>query len=114
MDPSLTKVCSNCKEVKNLGEFYSCKTSIDKKQGVCIKCWRDRVKKNLQAHDLAAKGLAPKAPYMLAKEEKERNLIAGLKKCNRCGVLHPLDFFYLDKRNSDGKLGYVRNVGTRR
>ena len=79
MDPSLTKVCSNCKEVKNLGEFYSCKTSIDKKTGGLYKVLERSGKEKSPGSRFSCEGASSQSPLYVGKRRKRKESYSRTK-----------------------------------
>jgi hypothetical protein len=43
-----TKICRKCGEVKELGEFYSCESNLDGRQGACKECTKKEANKRYQ------------------------------------------------------------------
>ena len=86
------KVCAKCKQWKPLEEYYKDKTKKDGRESRCKGCKSEDEKQRR----------SKKHPKKI-KEVRE-----GKKKCTQCGVWKPLEEYYKDKRNKDGRQSKCR------
>lgn len=103
-NPSVeTKVCSRCKQEKEITEFSSSKPAIRRKDTRCRRCRADQAMK--RCYRLVAEGRDPNQSRKDKKKPKPARLIApaGMRFCTRCKEAKPTDEFVSHYGTRDGK-----------
>lgn len=93
----MTRICIHCGEEKDLEDFVKAKSCKQGRKNQCKKCEQAAYRKR------RAEKSASYVSRKSIREEVERLLDQGLKKCSACQSVKPLDQFYNNKAQWDGK-----------